>query len=662
MVERRRRWGAGALALVLAVTACSGDDDTAPTTATPPDDPVTTTSPSGTSVPPTAPTTSIVAPSTSVLPEDPGELGILDAALTDEGTVDLDDALSLVAAGYGPIPGVTPAERPLAEGGPALRTVLASATDLAAEQRDVVTAIAARGGIPLAEAAGSSQPRLAAAAGIVTEALETFGHTPSEVPISLLELPYDNGDGTYNFSSPDSLATAVLVRADERDDCRIRINSTGKLDKERAVEDPAFVAAVARETFHCIQYVRSPAIEDVPVWVVEGAAAFAAEQVAGANPVSRLGWERWISQPQRPLARRSYDAIGFFALVAEAANAYQFAEALLGDPSPASVRRRLELTAVFDLWGQRYAMQPGWGEGFAFQAPSAAGMEAPVTPVELQVDGEPITIGGGSELAAGSYGVRVPGDVLVVTATAGDRGVMRTPDGQATPLAQANQSICVRPGGCACPGVDPDELGITTVEGTDVWFGIGPSSGPGVSVAARSLPRWCQEVALPPPADAIDPCLVGTWETRAYVAPGRPGVAQQVTGGTGATITFEADGTVRVDMSEMEPVVITTSGPSGEESTTTLGYRGTGTGTWRADDGVVEVAGVDPAPFGITLTVAGADGSITGTADLAATDVRAAGYATLLGTARYLCTPVSLTLTHVLPGVGEVAGFELVPS
>lgn len=662
MVARRRRRRVGALVAALAVAACSADDDTAPAT-TPRGEPATTIADlPGPTTPPTQPPTTLAVTSTSALPADPGELGILDTALDAGGRIDLDAALSLVAAGYAPIPGVRPADRPLADGSPALRTVLARADELHPDQREAVAAIAAPRGVTPAEAATSSQPRLVAAAGIVTEALATFGHTPSEVPISLLELPHDAGDGTHHFSSPESHATAVLVRDDERDDCRIRVNATSPLDAARALEDPAFVAAVARETFHCVQYVQAPMIHEAPAWVVEGAAAFAAEEVAGVNPVSRLGWERWIAQPQRPLTRRSYDAIGFFALVAEDANAYQFAEALLGDPSPASVRRRLELTAVFDRWGQHYATRPDWGEGFAFRRPSATGLQAPVAPVELQVDGEPVTIGGGSELAAASYGVTVPGDVLVVSTTAGDRGVMRTADGQATPLAQANQSICVRPGGCACPGVDPDELTVTTVEGADVWFGVGPSSGPGIGLAARSLPRWCQEVAVPPPGDAVDPCLAGTWTTRGYTAPGRPGVAQQITGGTGATITFDADGTVRVDMSAMAPVVVTTTGPSGQASTTTLEYRGSGTGSWRADGGVVEVAGVDPAPFGIRVTVAAADGSVTGAADLAATDVRAAGYATLLGTARYLCTPVSLTLTHVLPGVGEVAGFELVPA
>ncbi|HEU4841838.1 MAG TPA: hypothetical protein VFT09_10355, partial [Ilumatobacteraceae bacterium] len=198
--------------------------------------------------------------------------------------------------------------------------------------------------------------------------------------------------------------------------------------------------------------------------------------------------------------------------------------------------------------------------------------------------------------------------------------------------------------------------------GADVFVGVGPSSGPGPTLAARSLPRWCQEVAVPPPADAVDPCLVGTWRTRSYVAPEAPGVAQTVTGGAGGTITFGADRTATVDLGTMTPVVIDATGVSGVHSTTTLTYRGSGTGTWRAAGGVVEVAGVDPATFGIRVQVTAADGSLLGDVDLPATDVRLAYYATPLGTARYTCTPVSLSLAHVLPGLGVTAGFELSPT
>ena len=167
---------------------------------------------------------------------------------------------------------------------------------------------------------------------------------------------------------------------------------------------------------------------------------------------------------------------------------------------------------------------------------------------------------------------------------------------------------------------------------------------------------------MPPPADAVDPCLVGTWRTTSYVAPEVPGVTQRVSGGEGGTIAFGADRTVRVDLTGMTPVVIETSAPTGVGSTTTLAYGGSGTGSWSADGGVVEVAGVDPSTFGIRVRVESADGTPLGDADLAATDVRGATYATVLGTARYACTPVSLSLTHVLPGVGAVGGVELSPT
>jgi hypothetical protein len=42
--------------------------------------------------------------------------------------------------------------------------------------------------------------------------------------------------------------------------------------------------------------------------------------------------------------------------------------------------------------------------------------------------------------------------------------------------------------------------------------------------------------------------------------------------------------------------------------------------------------------------------------------VRLSGFAGLLGTGRYECTAVSLTVTHVVPGVGDEAGFEFTPS
>ena len=41
------------------------------------------------------------------------------------------------------------------------------------------------------------------------------------------------------------------------------------------------------------------------MWVVEGAAAYAADQVAGPTAVTAAAWQRWVGQPQRPLTARA---------------------------------------------------------------------------------------------------------------------------------------------------------------------------------------------------------------------------------------------------------------------------------------------------------------------------------------------------------------------
>ena len=266
-----------------------------------------------------------------------------------------------------------------------------------------------------------------------------------------------------------------------------------------------------------------------------------------------------------------------------------------------------------------------------------------------------------SELSAAPYRFAAPGEVLVVSTSPADRGGLRFGDGQTVALKDATQSFCLLPAGCACPGTAADSLPITQVASTDLFVGLGPSAGGGPVLAARSLAQWCQEVLVPaPPAGSIDPCLVGTWTSRRYAAPETPGVAQTVTGGDGAVVTFAADRTVQVDLTATTPVVITATTPDGTTTTTTLEYRGAGTGTWAAADGVLDIAGVDTSTFTVGVTIETPAGVVTSEV-LPVTDLRVAGYAGLLGTGRYECTAVSLTIAHVVPGVGATAAFELTP-
>ena len=211
--------------------------------------------------------------------------------------------------------------------------------------------------------------------------------TTSRSPCSCL--PYDNGDGTHNFSSPRSAATAIPFGDGSRPytECRIRINADQRLDRRLRFADPRSSAAspTRRSTASSTRWSRSPpgprsgwsrARRRTP--------ARTSPEVAGT---SSAWWRRWITQPQRPLDRRTYDAIGFFSLLPGATNPYAFADALLTDPSVDSVRRRLEASDVFDRWGLAYATRPRWGTAYRMTGPGApATLKAPRQTLRLRVD------------------------------------------------------------------------------------------------------------------------------------------------------------------------------------------------------------------------------------------------------------------------------------
>ncbi len=649
MLERIGAVAATLLVLAAAV-GCTDDDGSATT-------PLTVAAPA------TGATTEPSATTTTVTGSRPTSLG-------------LDTALGLFAAGYARVAGVKAARVAPADGGPVLRALLADVDQLSVPQRTVVARAVAPPGQPLGDVLSDrrANPRLRAAAKVARAAVDTFGGArgrslSDDVKVTVLTLPYANGDGSHNFSSPGSIATAIPFGdgAVPYAECRIRVNADAPLDRRAGFADPAFVSAVAHEAFHCLQFEVLPFAVGAPPWVVEGAAAFAGEEFAGGSRLSAGWWRRWIAQPRRPLDRRSYDALGFFSLLRGATNPYEFADALLTDPSTDSVRRRLEASRVFDRWGLEYATQPRWGPRYRMNGPGAplAG-HAPRRPIRLQVDRPAVVVGGPvvtDRLAAAPFRARIPGDVLVVTADAGDRGGIRFGDGQKTALSDATQAYCIRPGGCVCPGRTRDTTPATKVESNKVFIGVGPSSGGGPALAARSLGQWCQEVLVPaPPANAHDPCLVGAWTSHAYVAPGVAGARQTVRGGAGASIEFRADRTVRVDMNRTSPAVVKLTGPAGATVTTTIEYEGAGEGTWSAAKGVVNVAGIDSSSFRVHLRVRSSRHGLLADAELPATDVRLAGIAGLLGTGRYQCTAASLTITHVVPGVGGDAGFELAPA
>ena len=624
---------------------------------------------------PTSGAATVDAATGTTVPAVVDDLSAISAALEPDGTLALPAALAMVAASYRPLPGVTPAAAVVSDSGAALRTVVAHLDQLSSDQREAVSSMIDTPGVSPEEAA-DGEGLLAVAAGLVTLSSARFTDilgtgVPSDVRITLVELPDVNPDGTRNFATPQTHATALAITStpdDRYDECRIRIN----VDAAAAsAVGPTFTAAIAQETFHCFQFAQRPNGDGVPLWAFEGAAAFAGEAFAEGTTRSTPWWTRWITEPERPLRQRTLDALGFFALVDRAGlDAHALAMVLLSDASPESVRRRLDDRGVLDRWGSQSINEPTWTTPEAPDLYTVAGVDLagldPTVPtlrpitrqVMLTPDGPSVSASSaqGGATSAAPYVFNAPDGVMVITSGPGDHGRLRWLDGTEWALASGTQSFCTLPTGCACPNASQDAPVAQPVAAVDVFIGVGPFSGDGPDVALRSLDGWCRETMLTtPPLGAVDTCLVRDWTSTGYqVAEGS--ATDNSTGGDGARLRFADDGTVTIDLTEVAPVVITT-GASGAVTTTTLTYQGRGSGRWGAQDGVVTIAEVPVDALTVRMTVdTEEDGRLTDvTVPLG--DARLSSLAPIVGTSRTQCTEVGLTLAGAIPAAAGPAAF-----
>ena len=64
--------------------------------------------------------------------------------------------------------------------------------------------------------------------------------------------------------------------------------------------------------------------------------------------------------------------------------------------------------------------------------------------------------------------------------------------------------------------------------------------------------------------------------------------------------------------------------------------------------------------FTVRVRIETSGGGVLADSTIPAGDTRMAGYADLLGTGRYRCNDVELTISHVTPSVGGDAGFTFI--
>lgn len=487
--------------------------------------------------------------------------GKLLAQTNDEGHLPKEAALQLFALQYGPLPGVTVPKGnpgPSSDGTLAINNVFRIWSELTPEQQSKIREYLELAPDFAPAGPGRSRPHVrrhdpAASAPYQDSAnallpiLERhFG--PLGIPVRVTA-----STGTVLVNGAAAFADTIQVGGQ----CRIRAFT-------RYYPAPSGPSeTMLHELFHCYQFVWSGGTLRQPNWVIEGSAEWVGSvlnaEAGGADDATAQGWLReWYATPRTPLFRRTYDAMGFFALAQQSGTdvmsrlrgfitagsnvASYRAIAGSGDAWAASwATTQVDATAYGNQWflrGTGIPSIPNPGlEGARFN-PLGNGARDAVTTA-------PYTT------ARAAVGLRA--DLTRFNSASPTAGVIRlgtTQDKALSELRDGPYCTASDLSRCRCPEGTPQagrEFPAITA-GNAVFAISGGDQGASLEIVGTSLEDECGQQR---------PCPVGRWKMNT-VPTGLPFTV--TSGGTGKVIVISADGRLVQSFAEYVPMSGTRSG------------------------------------------------------------------------------------------------------
>ena len=273
---------------------------------------------------------------------------------------------------------------------------------------------------------------------------------------------------------------------------------------------------LAHEVFHCYQaaavglahfYARPWG-----AWVDEGQAPWAAKMVLGelgygATAASGRSWRDYLLQPEKPLMDRVYDAVGFYAQLAQSGVDpwRRFAPMLAtGNDSDAYHAAADPAGATFlDNWAAGYFRDPALGPEWEITGP-------PPPDGTFKPDSLPFPVASGETkrfetvpFTLGLFRVSTDADLLRMAVI----GHGRVADGAGTNTVKVQDAyFCIRSEGCECP---PKTKPIAPLPDTPLKVPAalavtgGPDGAIG-SVGGVSLDTFCQPDEVCPPGGSCN--------------------------------------------------------------------------------------------------------------------------------------------------------------
>ena len=322
--------------------------------------------------------------------------------------------------------------------------------------------------------------------------------------------------------------------------CDIWVNPSGD-----ALQGRDWSVALAHEVFHCFQgaILGLGRHYTIGKWIIEGQAMWVGEEVAGPDYTEALGWwSRYLIHPQTPLFQRTYDAIGFYAHVAERCGGLAYVWRILRtmlEKVPDNVAAYGAATASCDA-----RFLDSWASGL-FRDP-ARGLEWDTTGSAIPardtaaaaLDGKVIALanGGGEPVFAGPFtnGIYIlssHADVVRI----GVIGHARLSDGRIDRVLDGEATFCTRTRGCACPRGSSYQGPPLTPLATPADLALtGGPTGTRVALSALSLDNFCKKKPRPLPLGhggklPSNPCtLFRRGDVLPYLSAGVPYTTQAV--------------------------------------------------------------------------------------------------------------------------------------
>ena len=364
--------------------------------------------------------------------------------------------------------------------------------------------------------------------------------------------------------------------------CQITIPESVADGSAMAGETASVTSTLAHEVWHCFQLSASPGSWAAsPAWIIEGQAEYAGEAYVGGSGSAQAPWDTWLETPPASLFRRSYDAIGIYALAdARGVDVWRAMLPMLGRGSVAALEGLFGAASdeIMRADAQSLVRNPAYGPEWETTGPGVTGARASA---ELSInEGAPAEAlipvarysGLPFEITHGD------GDVLTVQIIGGVGGRVAFPGAGTVELGPGGTAkFCMRDEPCVCPdGSNPGggiELPRITGDRGVAAVGATAAGQAGLRGQIVSLEAACQR-------------LVGEWETdvaQVSVAIGNVfgGFPVRCTGPY--RLTFGADGsfglTFRAVCRGDQPGLV------GEGT-------GTFTGTYVAGETTVDLAGI----------------------------------------------------------------------